>query len=197
MLCVAPSRTSREGPLASKSGIRIFCRTRPVLPAVPTAKLYVPGTTVPGLNSIWDEPTESPSQVAPPIGHAASIAVTCWRIRPGFLRPPRTLVMRNSSTPRHWSDPESPLVGFEQPLYHRQLGYGPSYIVGKLRWISCSRACRRKPNAAVCPLRHAQRSGGSSMLGSFSQHRSPMNFFRDRKVNSMTDRSQRKICSPK
>ncbi len=36
-------------------------------------------------------------------------------------------------TPRHWSDPESPLVGFEQLLYLRQPGYGPSYIVGKLQ----------------------------------------------------------------
>lgn len=36
-------------------------------------------------------------------------------------------------TPRHWSDPQSPLVGFEQLLYLRQPGYGPSYIVGKLQ----------------------------------------------------------------
>lgn len=36
-------------------------------------------------------------------------------------------------TPRHWSDPDSPLVGFEQLLYLRQPGYGPSYIVGKLQ----------------------------------------------------------------
>jgi hypothetical protein len=36
-------------------------------------------------------------------------------------------------TPRHWSDPESPLVGFEQLLYLRQPGYGPSYIVGKMQ----------------------------------------------------------------
>ncbi len=36
-------------------------------------------------------------------------------------------------TPRHWSDPNSPLVGFEQLLYLRQPGYGPSYIVGKLQ----------------------------------------------------------------
>lgn len=34
-------------------------------------------------------------------------------------------------TPRHWSNPESPLVGFEQLLYLRQPGYGPSYILGK------------------------------------------------------------------
>jgi len=34
-------------------------------------------------------------------------------------------------TPRGWSDENSPLVGFEQLLYLRQPGYGPSYIVGK------------------------------------------------------------------
>jgi hypothetical protein len=36
-------------------------------------------------------------------------------------------------TPRGWSDPESPLVGFEQLLYLRQPGYGPSYVTGKLQ----------------------------------------------------------------
>ncbi len=36
-------------------------------------------------------------------------------------------------TPRGWSDAESPLVGFEQLLYARQPGYGPSYIIGKLQ----------------------------------------------------------------
>lgn len=36
-------------------------------------------------------------------------------------------------TPREWSDPESPLVGFEQLLYARQPGYGPSYVTGKLQ----------------------------------------------------------------
>ena len=36
-------------------------------------------------------------------------------------------------TPRGWSDPASPLVGFEQLLYARQPGYGPSYVVGKLQ----------------------------------------------------------------
>ena len=36
-------------------------------------------------------------------------------------------------TPRHWSDPKSKLVGFEQLLYLRQPGYGPSYIIGKLQ----------------------------------------------------------------
>ena len=37
-----------------------------------------------------------------------------------------------SWTPRGWSDASSRLVGFEQLLYLRQPGYGPSYIVGKL-----------------------------------------------------------------
>jgi hypothetical protein len=36
-------------------------------------------------------------------------------------------------TPRNWSDPASPLVGFEQLLYLRQPGYGPSYILGKVQ----------------------------------------------------------------
>lgn len=35
-------------------------------------------------------------------------------------------------TPRGWSDPNSRLVGFEQLLYLRQPGYGPSYIIGKV-----------------------------------------------------------------
>ena len=37
-----------------------------------------------------------------------------------------------SWTPRGWSDATSRLVGFEQLLYLRQPGYGPSYIVGKI-----------------------------------------------------------------
>ena len=36
-------------------------------------------------------------------------------------------------TPRGWSDPSSRLVGFEQLLYLRQPGYGPSYIIGKVQ----------------------------------------------------------------
>jgi uncharacterized protein (DUF885 family) len=40
---------------------------------------------------------------------------------------------RASWTPRGWSDPASPLVGFEQLLYARQPGYGPSYVTGKLQ----------------------------------------------------------------
>ena len=37
-------------------------------------------------------------------------------------------------TPRGWSDPASPLVGFEQLLYLRQPGYGTSYITGKMQF---------------------------------------------------------------
>ena len=36
-------------------------------------------------------------------------------------------------TPRGWSDARSRLVGFEQLIYLRQPGYGPSYIIGKLQ----------------------------------------------------------------
>ncbi len=36
-------------------------------------------------------------------------------------------------TPRHWSNATGKLVGFEQLLYARQPGYGPSYIIGKLQ----------------------------------------------------------------
>ncbi|MEO9079289.1 MAG: DUF885 family protein [Rhodanobacter sp.] len=36
-------------------------------------------------------------------------------------------------TPRHWSNATGALVGFEQLLYARQPGYGPSYIIGKLQ----------------------------------------------------------------
>lgn len=38
-----------------------------------------------------------------------------------------------SWTPRGYSDARSPLVGFEQLLYLRQPGYGPSYIIGKVQ----------------------------------------------------------------
>jgi hypothetical protein len=37
-------------------------------------------------------------------------------------------------TPRGWSDASSRLVGFEQLLYARQPGYGPSYVTGKLQF---------------------------------------------------------------
>lgn len=36
-------------------------------------------------------------------------------------------------TSRHWSNSKSKLVGFEQLLYLRQPGYGPSYIIGKIQ----------------------------------------------------------------
>lgn len=35
-------------------------------------------------------------------------------------------------TPRGYSDPDNPLVGFEQLLYLRQPGYGTSYVTGKV-----------------------------------------------------------------
>lgn len=35
-------------------------------------------------------------------------------------------------TPRGYSDPDTPLVGFEQMLYLRQPGYGTSYVTGKI-----------------------------------------------------------------
>lgn len=34
-------------------------------------------------------------------------------------------------TPRGWADAESELIGYEQLLYARQPGYGPSYVIGK------------------------------------------------------------------
>ncbi|MEA3079226.1 MAG: hypothetical protein QOF05_634, partial [Sphingomonadales bacterium] len=36
-------------------------------------------------------------------------------------------------TPRGWSNANSRLVGFEQLLYLRQPGYGPSYVIGKVQ----------------------------------------------------------------
>lgn len=36
-------------------------------------------------------------------------------------------------TPRGWADASSRLVGFEQLLYLRQPGYGPSYVIGKIQ----------------------------------------------------------------
>ena len=48
-------------------------------------------------------------------------------------------------TPRGWSDASSRLVGFEQLLYLRQPGYGPSYIVGK---AAARPSARRSPRIA-------------------------------------------------
>src|SRR3546814_12654384 len=45
---------------------------------------------------------------------------------------PYTPLLR-SWTPRGWSDPNDELTAFEQLLYLRQPGYGPSYIVGTLQ----------------------------------------------------------------
>ena len=49
-------------------------------------------------------------------------------------------------TPRGWSDATSKLVGFEQLLYLRQPGYGPSYVVGKASFDRLLRSPRIKPN---------------------------------------------------
>lgn len=58
-------------------------------------------------------------------------------------------------TPRHWSDPKSKLVGFEQLLYLRQPGYGPSYIIGKLQLDTLFAYASQK----------ADRTGQTFMLG--------------------------------
>ena len=60
-------------------------------------------------------------------------------------------------TPRGWSDASSRLVGFEQLLYLRQPGYGPSYIIGKLqldrllaqRRTARAKNCRSVPHAVA------------------------------------------------
>jgi hypothetical protein len=55
-------------------------------------------------------------------------------------------------TPRHWSDPSSPLVGFEQLLYLRQPGYGPSYIIGKLQLDSLFAQASHRADRAGNPF---------------------------------------------
>ncbi len=55
-------------------------------------------------------------------------------------------------TPRHWSNPESPLVGFEQLLYLRQPGYGPSYIIGKLELDRLIATASHEADAAERPF---------------------------------------------
>lgn len=41
------------------------------------------------------------------------------------------MAMQVQRTPNGWMSPDLPLLGFEQSLYLRQVGYGPSYITGK------------------------------------------------------------------
>jgi hypothetical protein len=41
------------------------------------------------------------------------------------------MAMQVNRTPNGWMSPDLPLLGFEQSLYLRQPGYGPSYITGK------------------------------------------------------------------
>lgn len=41
------------------------------------------------------------------------------------------MAMQVKRTPNGWMSPDLPLLGFEQSLYLRQAGYGPSYITGK------------------------------------------------------------------
>ena len=56
-------------------------------------------------------------------------------------------------TPRGWSDAKSKLVGFEQLLYLRQPGYGPSYVVGKSQLDNmiarASHQAKRQANRSV------------------------------------------------
>lgn len=55
-------------------------------------------------------------------------------------------------TPRGWSDPSSKLVGFEQLLYARQPGYGPSYIIGKIQLDSLMAAQSHADDIAGRPF---------------------------------------------
>ena len=55
-------------------------------------------------------------------------------------------------TPRHWSDPASPLVGFEQLLYLRQPGYGPSYVIGKLQLDELIALASHEADAGAAPF---------------------------------------------
>lgn len=55
-------------------------------------------------------------------------------------------------TPRGWSDPKSKLVGFEQLMYLRQPGYGPSYIIGKLQLDTLLAKASHQADAAGKPF---------------------------------------------
>jgi hypothetical protein len=60
-------------------------------------------------------------------------------------------------TPRNYSDAQSPLVAFEQLLYARQPGYGPSYVIGKImekegKDLNTASIIRRITEAGFLPL---------------------------------------------
>ena len=55
-------------------------------------------------------------------------------------------------TPRHWSNSQSKLVGFEQLLYLRQPGYGPSYVVGKMQLDNLFARASREAEAEAKPF---------------------------------------------
>jgi hypothetical protein len=57
-----------------------------------------------------------------------------------------------SWTPRGWSDANSKLVGFEQLLYLRQPGYGPSYVLGKAQLDGLIAAASHRADLAGKPF---------------------------------------------
>jgi hypothetical protein len=57
-----------------------------------------------------------------------------------------------SWTPRGWSDASSKLVGFEQLLYLRQPGYGPSYVLGKAQLDALIAAASHRADVAGKPF---------------------------------------------
>ena len=67
LACVPPSMTRCDGLSVRASGTSTVWRTSAVEPAVPTANVYSPGVTLPGLNTMRLEPSCKPSQSAPPI----------------------------------------------------------------------------------------------------------------------------------
>lgn len=67
-------------------------------------------------------------------------------------------------TPRGWSNASSRLVGFEQLLYLRQPGYGPSYIVGKLQLDHMIALASHRANVAHRPF--VAREAFASILAS-------------------------------
>src|SRR6266508_189840 len=94
-LCVPPSSVRMEGAEAVRSGGSTVWSTRPVLPAVPTAKRYAPGFTGPGRKTRSWDPSTAPSTSAALTAAAALTAVRCWRRSPGLARPARIFSIRN------------------------------------------------------------------------------------------------------